>query len=198
VNLVSALSLAGSPAWTQLIPVGTPPSGREGHTAIYDPVDDRMVVFGGWDGFNKLNDVWALSLAGSPSWTQLIPMGISPRIRYWHTAIYDPVRNRMMVFGGFGSYILNDVWDLQWDTPVSVLPREGDDALWLAPPYPNPSRSEVAIGFTLPRASAATLRIYDVSGRLVRTLVGGTLPAGSRVCRWDGRSASRLPALYRA
>src|SRR5262249_21973435 len=52
-----------------------PPTTREGHSAIYDPVRDRMVVFGGFGGgfyFNHLtNDVWALSLTGRPTWTQL-------------------------------------------------------------------------------------------------------------------------------
>ena len=79
---VWALSLAGTPAWTQLTPTGTPPSGRYGHSAIYDPVRDCMVVFGGYgpagEGEGPLNDAWALSLAGTPAWTQLTPAGTSP------------------------------------------------------------------------------------------------------------------------
>ena len=76
-----------------------PPSGRSEHTAIYDPVRDRMVVFGGYDGTLR-NDVWALSLSGSPAWSALAPAGSPPSARYGHTAIYDPVRDRMVVFGG--------------------------------------------------------------------------------------------------
>ena len=82
---------------------------------------------------------------------------------------------------------------------VSVPPRAGGDALWLAPAYPNPSRSDISIGFALPQASAATLRVYDVSGRMVRTLVDGSLPAGSQSVRWDRRSSSGAlasPGLY--
>ena len=76
LNDVWALSLAGTPAWTQLTPAGTPPSARSDHSAIYDPVRDRMVVFGGiLDGVRYRNDVWALSLAGTPAWTQLTPAG---------------------------------------------------------------------------------------------------------------------------
>jgi hypothetical protein len=42
------------------------------HSAIYDPVRDRMVVFGGFDGLGNLhNDVWVLSLAGAPTWSLL-------------------------------------------------------------------------------------------------------------------------------
>ena len=110
-------ALAGEGAWTQLAPAGTPPSVREGHSAIYDPVRDRVVVFGGgyysYPTFYYLNDVWALSLTGTPAWTQLSPTGTPPAGRYIHSAVYDPVRDRMVVFGGgAGSGYLNDVWAL--------------------------------------------------------------------------------------
>ena len=194
-NEVWALSLEGSPAWTQLAPTGTPPSARAGHTAIYDPVRDRMVVFGGNGSFPyELNDTWALSMAASPEWTQLAPEGTPPSARAGHTAIYDPVFDRMVAFGGYigggSAGFRNDVWDLKWAATVSVPPRGRDEALWLAPAYPNPSRSAVSIGFALPRAGEATLRVYDVSGRLVRTLLQGSLPAGSQSVRWDRRSSS--------
>ena len=80
-NDVWALSLAGSPAWSELAPGGTPPSARDAHTAIYDPVRDRMVVFGGYDGASLRNDVWALSLSGSPAWSELAPAGTPPVAR---------------------------------------------------------------------------------------------------------------------
>jgi hypothetical protein len=114
-----ALSLAGTPAWTQLTPTGTPPSVRWGHSAIYDPVRDRMVVFGGYVlSGQELNDVWALSLAGTPAWTQWTPTGTPPRGRCCHSAMYDPVRDRMVMFGGVNPF-LNDVWALSLtDTPA--------------------------------------------------------------------------------
>jgi hypothetical protein len=106
-----ALSLSGTPAWTRLTTTGTPPAGRQGHTAIYDPLRDRMVIFGGYDGsWPRRNDVWALSLSGTPAWTRLTPAGLAPEGRVDHTAIYDPVRDRMVIFGGWDIY--NDTWAL--------------------------------------------------------------------------------------
>ena len=61
---------------------------RSGHSAIYDPVRDRMVVFGGSYGSYR-NDVWALSLAGTPDWTELAPIETPPSARDYHTAIYE-------------------------------------------------------------------------------------------------------------
>ena len=110
---VWALSLTGTPAWTPLNPSGVPPSAREGHTAIYDPVADRMLVFGGNDGAFK-QDVWELTLGGTPAWTPLTPAGTPPAARQGASAIYDPPRQRMLVFGGqlAGNTFANETWAL--------------------------------------------------------------------------------------
>jgi len=100
MNDVWALSLNGPAAWTQLAPAGTPPPARQSHTAIYDPPRDRMVVFGGDATGGYFSDTWALSLAGTPGWSQLFPSGTAPALDR-HTAIYDPGGDRMIVFGGF-------------------------------------------------------------------------------------------------
>src|SRR5262245_36586738 len=84
-------------AWSQLSPSGTPPSARSEHSAIYDPVGDRVIVYGGTSGSTQ---VWALSLAGTPTWAQLTPAGTPPPGREGHTAVYDASGDRMIVFGG--------------------------------------------------------------------------------------------------
>ena len=43
--------------------------GRTETSAVYDPVRDRMVVFGGADSTHALSDAWALTLDDSPAWT---------------------------------------------------------------------------------------------------------------------------------
>ena len=93
---------------------GISPSRRYAQSAIYDPVRDRMLIFGGWDESNALNDVWALSLSGTPTWTQLTPAGSLPEARYDQSAIYDAARDRIVVLLGdrAGSTYLNDAWAL--------------------------------------------------------------------------------------
>src|SRR5690349_17633852 len=72
--LSNANGLGGPPVWTQLQPIGGPPSGITEGAAIYDPVNNRMTAFGGADSsfFNFTNAVWVLTNAngqgGTPEW----------------------------------------------------------------------------------------------------------------------------------
>jgi hypothetical protein len=58
----------------------------------------------------------------------------------------------------------------------------------LAQNAPNPFGPNTTIEFSLPVRGEAELRVYDTSGRLVRTLVAAGLEAGVHRYVWDGRS----------
>jgi len=77
------------------------------------------------------------------------------------------------------------------ETGVAAIPGT---RLALYAAQPNPARNNTTIGFALPRAAHVRLRVYDVAGRLVRTLVDGPVSAGAGVKIWDGRDNSGLPA----
>ncbi len=62
--------------------------------------------------------------------------------------------------------------------------------LRLAPPYPMPFASETTVSFWLARPSEVSLEIFDIRGRLVRTLASGHHVAGAHEVRWDGRGDS--------
>jgi len=53
--------------------------------------------------------------------------------------------------------------------------------------YPNPFNPETMISFQLPQSSIVSLRIYDITGRLVRTLADGYWRAGYHGSIWDTR-----------
>ncbi len=52
--------------------------------------------------------------------------------------------------------------------------------------YPNPFNPSTAIEFSVPRTGAVTLRVYDVLGQQVATLVNDMLSAGYYRATWDG------------
>jgi hypothetical protein len=115
-NDTRALSLSDPPRWDIIEAEGEPPAQRYRHSAVYDPVRDRMIVFGGKDS-TLLNDAWALDLSGTSRWSRLDVAGTPPSPRYGHTAIYDPVRDRMIVFGGDDGHRCNDTWALDLSGP---------------------------------------------------------------------------------
>ncbi len=56
--------------------------------------------------------------------------------------------------------------------------------------YPNPTRGQAQVEYSLKAPSAVRLGIYDVTGRLVREVVNGAQPAGVHRALWDGKSTS--------
>jgi choice-of-anchor C domain-containing protein len=115
--LENASGAGGTPTWSQLSPSGTQPAPRLRHSAIYDPISNRMVVFGGNNCFsNEFSDTWVLSnangLGGTPVWTELAPSTLPPA-REDFSATYDPTSNVMTILGGVSqTAVLGDVWTL--------------------------------------------------------------------------------------
>ncbi|MBZ0269093.1 FG-GAP-like repeat-containing protein, partial [bacterium] len=75
-------------------------------------------------------------------------------------------------------------------TPVvDIVPLPLQFALY--PAFPNPFRRGTTIRYDLPRTADVHLRIYDVAGRLVRTLERGRgASPGAYQVIWDGRNGS--------
>ena len=68
----------------------------------------------------------------------------------------------------------------------------------LLPNYPNPFNPETWIPYQLSEESTVTVKIYDVSGHLVRTIEVGHKPVGYYITReravyWDGRNQNGEP-----
>lgn len=70
-----------------------------------------------------------------------------------------------------------------------VLPKEYD----LTQNYPNPFNPLTAIKYNLPEESMVVLKIYDLMGREVRTLVKGIESAGFKKVLWDGKNTYGKP-----
>lgn len=59
--------------------------------------------------------------------------------------------------------------------------------------YPNPFNPSTTIRFTLQRAAMVRLEVFSLSGRHVRTLLHGRLPAGTHAVAFDARDAAGRP-----
>jgi hypothetical protein len=95
------------------------------------------------------------------------------------------------------------------DDPMAVLPRltapvtetasgsatVAPVTLEFAAPRPNPASSYATLRFALPREASIGLGVYDVGGRLVRTLATGVANAGQHGVTWNllDRDGQRVP-----
>jgi hypothetical protein len=73
---------------------------------------------------------------------------------------------------------------------ASAVTGTEDDAplvFGLAPVTPTPSLGSARITFTLTRPGPARAAIYDVAGRLVKTLADGPREAGRHALLWEGQ-----------
>ena len=64
----------------------------------------------------------------------------------------------------------------------AVVARDALEALG-----PNPTTDGARLSIALVEAARVEVRIHDVSGRLVRRIAPGLMPAGRRQLAWDGR-----------
>jgi hypothetical protein len=100
-------------AWS--VPDITPPTARVCASMSYDPINQELVLFGGDDGVNLLNDTW---LYDGFEWFTPEPVA-SPPGRSTQGQVYDPVRQVTVVFGGGG---LNDTW--LWNPSNDIWTKE--------------------------------------------------------------------------
>jgi hypothetical protein len=56
--------------------------------------------------------------------------------------------------------------------------------------YPNPFNPSTTIEFSVPKQGPTSIRVFDLRGRQVATLVDASMPAGQYRVRWDGRDPS--------
>lgn len=59
-------------------------------------------------------------------------------------------------------------------------------AFALEHPLPHPISASSTIRFSLPTAADADLRVYDLAGRRVKTILSGRMQAGRHAVEWDG------------
>jgi flagellar hook assembly protein FlgD len=57
-----------------------------------------------------------------------------------------------------------------------------------APAAPSLFATSTAIRFQIPERQDVELQVFDIGGRVVRTLLRGPLAAGAHVAEWNGRT----------
>jgi hypothetical protein len=112
LGVLAARPAAAQVTWTFRGPIV--PISRVENAIVYDSGNQRMVVFGGYDlNFNRTRDVWEYNGAAR-TWANVATTG--PIARQGAAMAYDPLRQRILMFGGSDDVgtVLGDTWE--WDT----------------------------------------------------------------------------------
>lgn len=140
VNEVWRLDLASN-TWREVEVEGETPPPSEDHSAIYDPLGHRMILYGGENG-PSTNQLWSLDLK-SHRWRNLTD-STAPR-REDHTAVFDPLGKRMVVFGGRDERkrTQHDLWALDLDPASPTFEKWRE--LTVERNAPRPRKDHVAV-----------------------------------------------------
>ncbi|HDM89663.1 MAG TPA: hypothetical protein ENG67_00455 [candidate division WOR-3 bacterium] len=108
------------PVWRELNVGAVRPPARFDFPAVYRSSENEMIVFGGRSYHEYFNDLWALKLdPGGEYWEEISVSGPRPAPRKQAAMVYDPVNDRLLLFGGAlgdNNFSVNDLWSFDFAT----------------------------------------------------------------------------------
>ena len=100
--------------WTEINPT-VKPSARSSHSMVYDSINQRTILFGGWDDtIGLMSDTWIYD-SQTNQWTEVLPVN-QPSTRQSNAMYYDSNAQRVILFGGYrevGGH-LYDTWEYNY------------------------------------------------------------------------------------
>ena len=114
--------------WVNVTSNGPVPPARAGHRMVYDSTRHKVIMFGGQTTEGccggeqnltgiQLNDMWEWD-GSTFTWSEVFPSsGPTPAPRSFHGMTYDPVRDRVVLYGGKRGavYYATDGETWEWD-----------------------------------------------------------------------------------
>ena len=170
--------------WTNVTP-STSPSARGAAAMSYDPVADRVILFGGFASFSLAADTWTYDYSAN-TWTQLSPSG-SPAGRYLASMVYDPIRQRTLLFGGgilsgYTVVFTSDTYAFDYATDAWAL---------LTPTTSPPGRGGAGMAYDV--TAQRTILFGGASGTATSTFLGDTWAYDSSSNTWTNLTVTYSP-----
>jgi hypothetical protein len=135
--------------------------------------------------------VAALMLEKNPA---LLPWQVDSILQMTVRPLGAQPKNNTFGTGRVSAYqaVLSTPSGLEVQPSLEVMPK----IMALGQAVPNPAKGSIAISYDLPVETQASLKVYNLSGQLVRTLVSGKEKAGYKRVTWDGRRKNgiRVPS----
>ena len=137
----------------------------------------------GWPGGGSADGAELLPWAAAQylAWTSSDPVSWKERMRNGAVYVIQNNRNPFVDHPEFVAMIYDS------NSVAGVGDGASASSIRLRQNLPNPFGTRTTIGFDLARREQVTLRIFDVTGRVVRTLADGSvLESGSHHVEWNG------------
>jgi len=171
-NLVHTDSF-GNVLWYYLIPYATTP-----YSCSISSTMDGGYIYGGENTTVEPTDVYA----------GMVVKFDSEGMEQWRDYVYETASVqciRQLSSGGYIAcgYYQNEAVLLRY-APETGIEQPNPDSAVRMDVSPNPCSSLLSVSFDLPEAGNASIRIFDLSGRLVSSVADGQFPAGTNTVEW--------------
>jgi hypothetical protein len=194
--------------WEQRSPTPDPTWGLPPPAAPSAAInrDGAMLVWG-FGGDGQCLPTWAYNTQTN-SWKKMQaandPIADAPpndRVHAWPSLVYDPTNDVFLLLklnptegqndiGYWPKSLVGEIWAYRYNAPKAISgppPTQEPPRALLAQNAPNPFRQATAIPFELKARERVQLRVFDIHGRVVATLVDKTME-GLQEVRWDGKN----------
>ena len=201
--------------WTEVNLLGEQPPPRK-HQAIMfsEDMDPDIFAFAGGTGpasssqktngaglhtsnsDTVLSDTWEYNI-GSNTWTRLadLPVGLTQAA----AAVVDTLSNHVLLFGGMrgDSSVSGKMYMyLPEGTGVELVERTPTE-FCLYQNYPNPFNAETVIQFTVKNPCDVSLKLYNLLGQEIKTLVDDFYTSGTHQVKLNSSDLASGIYLYR-
>jgi hypothetical protein len=118
-----------------------------------------------------------ISSIKSPS--QIVSGLLPDKVYYWRVQSVNS-KGQISAYSETGQFSTKSVTAVTNNS--SALPKE----FTVSQNYPNPFNPSTLINYSLPKSSLVTIKIYNILGQEVKTLVNSQLQAGNYTAQWNG------------
>jgi hypothetical protein len=114
-------------------------------------------------------------------------MLIGDTFHMWYTGSLSPTPTNLWRIGYATAPITGIICDIFGEIPENLILHQN---------YPNPANPSTTIEFDLPKTSEVSLKVFNILGEEVATLVSDRLSAGSYSFEWDASNLASGVYLY--
>jgi len=167
--------------WTAISTVNAP-SARYSHSGVW--TGSRMIIWGGYNGQSYLNS-GAIYNPSSDTWSQITNIN-TPTKRGYHIGVWSG--SKMIIWGGRDESLALNTGGVYTNPSLGIkntsfeIPSDFE----LHQNYPNPFNPTTKIRFAIPNFGFTTLKVFDILGKEVATLVNEKLQPGTYETTFDG------------